>query len=154
MSLTEVTALRRARGAETEGQPPPWESVAPGPACSAGGGSSRLPAVGTAARGARLLGQAAAVGFLTCVRARVPLCVLVLARMCLQWCGVGGAPWSTNSYDVRPTDTAGLQAAALEYTCDTDGFACSVFNSQAFDNGVVPTMPMLTGRVCCDASAP
>lgn len=58
----------------------------------------------------------------------------------------GGAPWSTNSYDVRPTDTAGLQAEggpAGPYTCDTDGFACSVFNSQAFDNGVVPTMPML-----------
>ena len=60
----------------------------------------------------------------------------------------GGAPWSENSYDIRPTDAAGLQAEGGPtgpYTCDTDGFLCSIFNTQAYDNGVVPT-PKLLGK--------
>ena len=51
----------------------------------------------------------------------------------------GGAPWMVNSYDVRPTDAAGLAAeggAGGPYACDTDGFMCKTFNTQAFDNGV------------------
>lgn len=56
----------------------------------------------------------------------------------------GGAPWSENSYDIRPTDADGLVAeggAAGPYACDTDGFLCKVYNTQAYDSGVIPDGP-------------
>mmetsp|Transcript_18227 Transcript_18227/g.37271 ORF Transcript_18227/g.37271 Transcript_18227/m.37271 type:complete len:131 (+) Transcript_18227:26-418(+) len=50
-----------------------------------------------------------------------------------------GAPW-TPDYLLRPNDAAGLEAeggANGPYACDGDGFACSVFNRQAYDSGSI-----------------